>query len=140
MSFLGIAGELRRLNSFQTVGAPVLLPLCHNDRFFRLWWPRSGSILLVAPLLILIGTGVLRRNGFAIPFAVTAGICLAVLCILFWLVVRSLRIRAANHDLTHVVLVGVAPAFVEACEAIDDREADRVGESLSQMFGEQQTE
>lgn len=127
MSFLGTTGELVRLNQWSSVGPTLMVPLCHRHRSFRRWWPAAGKVLLVLPLIIIVLAG-LRPSIFALGLA--AALAVADMCGLVWLIKRSLRIRATRIDNTHMVLVGLATAFAQACEDQERRHAERVKEAL----------
>jgi hypothetical protein len=135
MTFLGTIGELRLFSIEKNAGTTVMLPLCHRHRFFRLGWPNTVGFLLSLPILLIFIAGYLHQSGVAIPLLVFGILIVLDLVLIAWVIIRALRIRTGSSHESHVVLIGVAPQFAEACEAIEQKEFDRVEQSLADFLG-----
>jgi len=115
-----------------------MLPVCHRHRFFGpVAWRELIRLIFIVPFLILAAVGFLVQT-FGSPIALLsgAGLFTAFVCFVVWIIWQGRGPRSPFEDSTHIVLVGVAPEFAQACEEIDDREAEQVGDNLEQMFAE----
>jgi hypothetical protein len=133
--FLGLLGEIGRMNQWSSDAPYVLLPLCHKHRWFRRGWPLTAQILLALPFLVLMMMSILASgigpHRWPVMLLLLGGVTAIDLCLLGWLIKTSLRIRALRVNARDVVLVGLASKFVRACEEMQEREANHVVDSLS---------
>jgi hypothetical protein len=126
--------RVRFRQSRENLGKLVRLPVCRAHRFFR---PLAFQEPIRQPIMILFGLLLIIAGAKSVagwPGAIVTGILLVGALVLG--VMKALRIRSPYEDSTHIVLSGVAPAFAQACEAMDDREASEVGDALAQMFAD----
>jgi hypothetical protein len=134
MIILGTSRELGRLTQWSVDARPVLLPLCKRHQSFRRKWPLGAQILLTFPIIILVVSGMLLPifNQRPLLILIPVLIPLAIdLCLLGWTISAALKIRAVRVNSSDVTLIGISPEFVHACEHIQNREADAIGD----LFG-----
>lgn len=128
--------RVRFRQSRENLGAQIRLPVCRRHRHFHpLAWREMIRLILFSPIFIVGIAGLVERS-FGLPIALIVGSSLvaALACLVAWSIWQSRGPRSPHEDLTYIVLSGVAPAFALACEQIDDREAEQVGDALAQMF------
>lgn len=125
-TFLGMTEEL--FQNRQSDGPTLMVPLCQRHRSYRRWWPGGGHVLLWLPLVILVFVGIARLSVVALGLG--AALIVADVCAFAWLVKQSVRIRVTRSDSTHMVLVGLAPAFAQACQEEQRRDAELFQQSL----------
>ena len=103
----------------------VLMPFCHKHRSFQEQWPLL--VWCIAGPLVIFAIGAAHTIFFD-GHPMVLGVVLAVLIAIFvgvfaWLILESRRIRVSRLNVRDIVLVGLAPKFIRACEEMYDREA-----------------
>ncbi len=105
----------------------MMMPLCSRHKNFRRWWPRGRTVLFLSVILIALTAGRAPVPGAYLwgPLLIllNVGLCL-------WLYMDSQRIRGAILDENLVLVTGVSPDFVQACQDNQQRHT----ESLLDMF------
>ncbi len=141
------ASRRRRVNytkSREEVVPSIRIPVCHRHRFYG----PVGFVSIVRAILLgfvslPLFVGVASDSQLMTRRTATGiGLAIAVLYVLYtvWRFLQYRSIRAISFEVSHLVLAGVAPAFVQACEELDDREADQVGDALDAMLQKMQND
>jgi hypothetical protein len=122
----------------QNLGRPILLPVCHRHRFFSpRTWTDIVRLIVAIPFVMLLVLGIVGQSlGLLTALVAVTGVAVALIGMVTWIVCQSRGPGSPSEDSTHIILTGVAPRFARACEEIDEREAEQVGDNLAQMLAE----
>lgn len=108
------------------------MPLCWRHRFFQQQWTLLAwsvfgplAVFAVWSALAIVFDGYRRTIGVVVATVLTAWVTGFV-----WLVVRSRRIRVAKISPVDIVLIGLAPEFIQACEGMNRKAAKPVQDYL----------
>jgi hypothetical protein len=115
-------------------GAILCLPLCHEHRRFRQWWPMSAAVILLVPILSLPVLFFAFRQQLTV--FVTASAILLGLGMYFAIRVtrRALQIYLGQINRSGVVLTGLHPTFVSVVEELQSVQSHDVAANIAQQF------
>jgi hypothetical protein len=110
-------------------GVLIPLPLCHEHRDFRRWWPSSAAVPLAFLVILasLLAAVILLQKTltFSLPAILISSIAIS-LYFLSSAIKNAFRIRATRIHRSAIILRGVAPEYAKACEEIDAAESTSV--------------